>query len=759
MNYNYSILHLSDIHIGLLSKDFKHGFAKNQESGLSEVVNKITEALGNEKPDFVAISGDLVCVGKNDKEHTESVETINGLIEKLGIKDKRRVFVVPGNHDVNRSDDYKVRLTNHIDLFMKKFYNDKEETADRIPNISFKREKDYSSFRNNRWVFKDENLPVVFVNLWSAHPFIPEQAPEWLVKAFPDPHDRWAFDRGLVPDEQLNTIGEQLKAVKGHNMIIAIVHHNLLPMIRSGFRADDHCFAESNMLANGPEVLDKMKEWGISLVLHGHRHQNYVMSPLDFQTKVDSNSIFLIGAPSIGLNTPALSQQTPTGQSTPPFDLLGFNLIKIRQSKYGEIFGEINAYRSSPGVNIAFKKQTAYPITILRGKENPINFYSSRAGLKELGNQLIDAERGVTILHYHHYADWYDENSLSPIKLLWNKVIEDEDALESLVHLIKPTSEHSSFQNTLKIAINRTLKLDHYDSSLIKFLKDIKSSVVTDALHGKHQNHAFLSLVANLPSEETRLGNYAIELLRLANDPNFYTHKCVYFWPDFKEKIVQGNTQHKWAERKMKWLVDSILASSNFKNINFSWLPYGISGHIGQSVISLSYKGQPSNKINNTWPASIFIGYGDKNLTNSSDEDRSVLFMPHNYNEHLPSGVLMRDIRVLMKKIVYPLSGRLSEDFPLYKSGKIYIDNIKLIAELFGVSVSLEGFEKNLKSRNAKLENGLTISKNKLDSLFNWVASEKMQKKKDVANSFNIPWDRDDYKFIRKKLPTNESQN
>ena len=166
----------------------------------------------------------------------------------------------------------------------------------------------------------------------------------------------------------------------------------------------------------------------------------------------------------------------------------------------------------------------------------------------------------------------------------------------------------------------------------------------------------------------------------------------------------------------------------------------------------MSYKGQDSNRVNNTWPASIFIGYGDKNLTISNDEDRSVLFMPHNYNEHLPSGVLMRDIRVLMKKIVYPLSGRLSEDFPLYKNGKVYNGNIKFVAGLFGVSVSLEGFEKNLKSRNAKVENGLTISKNQLESLFSWVASEKMQKHKDVASSFNIPWDREDYKFLMKKI-------
>ena len=94
MNYNYSILHLSDIHVGELSEEFKHGFAKNIVSNLSEVIDKIKEGLGNEDPDFVAISGDLVCVGKNDKEHEESVATINGLIEKLGIKDKRRVFVV-----------------------------------------------------------------------------------------------------------------------------------------------------------------------------------------------------------------------------------------------------------------------------------------------------------------------------------------------------------------------------------------------------------------------------------------------------------------------------------------------------------------------------------------------------------------------------------------------------------------------------------------------------------------------------------------
>jgi len=744
------------MHIGRLNDSFKHAFDVNISTGVSEVVDKIMSGIGNDRPDFLVISGDMVCNGAITEEHRQSVKTLNTLISKLGIENKKRVFVVPGNHDINRDAGCCNRFNNYIDIFLKEFYGD--DDRDRIPEIKITREKDYSSFGSNTWVFKDYDLPIVFINLWSAYPFVPEQIPKALKTKKSIKKNDWIFDRGLVANEQLAAIEKQIVPYIDGNLIVAIVHHNLMPIIRTGFRADDHFFPEINMLANGPEVLSKLKKCGVSIVLHGHRHQNNIINPIDFDSIPDKSNkfiknLFVIGAPSVGLNIRALIQNNPESSDTPPKDFLGFNFIKIRHSLYNEISGDITQYREIPSEETRFISKVPYPIEIVKNAQKPIKYYSSREGLKELGKQLIEAHQGVTILHYHYNASWYDTvNKDSPVKHLWKKVAADPDALSSIENILF-SSYYEDCSGRLKKAIDNSIKYDYYDIELIRLLD--KKGAITNALRGVCNGNKFLQIIGGLPTESTRLVNYSIELLRLACDKNFSVHKSIYFWSSKKEnKERKRSTKCKgeWAKIKMTWLMDSILACCNFKNLSFSWIPYGISGHLGQSVVSLLYD-EIKNEITNTRPASILIGYGEKVLTSKMDDDKSVLFIPHDYDTNLTSGRLMHDVRALLKKIIYPLSWRLQNDFPLFKNGVVYYANIEILAKAYDAVDLLSAFEETLKKRNAVVDYNLTISKERLDSLFRWVVPEDDVKIRPYNNSFVIPWDIDDYKYLRRKMP------
>ena len=94
-----SVLHLSDLHYS--------------KSGISALV-KIREALMNDldalrfdkgvKPDLVVFSGDMLRAGHDIALYQDVyVEFFWPVLEKLGL-DSDRLFVVPGNHDINRSE-------------------------------------------------------------------------------------------------------------------------------------------------------------------------------------------------------------------------------------------------------------------------------------------------------------------------------------------------------------------------------------------------------------------------------------------------------------------------------------------------------------------------------------------------------------------------------------------------------------------------------------------------------------------------------
>ncbi len=105
---DFSWLHLSDFHLG------KDDYA--QRRILDHILTEIDGVIAaGRKPDFVFITGDIANKGRADEFKMFEQEFLVPLLGKLGDSHFDRVFLVPGNHDVDRSKARAVRRYDVID--------------------------------------------------------------------------------------------------------------------------------------------------------------------------------------------------------------------------------------------------------------------------------------------------------------------------------------------------------------------------------------------------------------------------------------------------------------------------------------------------------------------------------------------------------------------------------------------------------------------------------------------------------------------
>lgn len=103
--YLYTWIHLSDIHLG-------HGGPSHQVKQklvLGMIEQDILERFGRgerRKPDAILVTGDIAFSGavRQKDEYKEAEEWLSGLAQQVGVP-QNRVFVIPGNHDIQRQVD------------------------------------------------------------------------------------------------------------------------------------------------------------------------------------------------------------------------------------------------------------------------------------------------------------------------------------------------------------------------------------------------------------------------------------------------------------------------------------------------------------------------------------------------------------------------------------------------------------------------------------------------------------------------------
>ena len=97
---HYSILHMSDIH---KHKDVAYD---SLIQSLERDLFRYTEA-GIAKPSFIVVSGDIIEGAYDDdiirEQYSEAEEFLTKICDLFLDSDKRRILIVPGNHDMNRN--------------------------------------------------------------------------------------------------------------------------------------------------------------------------------------------------------------------------------------------------------------------------------------------------------------------------------------------------------------------------------------------------------------------------------------------------------------------------------------------------------------------------------------------------------------------------------------------------------------------------------------------------------------------------------
>jgi predicted MPP superfamily phosphohydrolase len=88
-------LHISDLH-------FRGGDSYDADVVLRALLQDVAERIESDglRPDFIAVTGDLAFSGK-PAEYEQAAGFFDQLLATTGL-DKQRLFVVPGNHDVER---------------------------------------------------------------------------------------------------------------------------------------------------------------------------------------------------------------------------------------------------------------------------------------------------------------------------------------------------------------------------------------------------------------------------------------------------------------------------------------------------------------------------------------------------------------------------------------------------------------------------------------------------------------------------------
>lgn len=248
------VIHLSDVHFGP-----KHTFkADATPSGkpAPEAIKTLADSLIEEMNSFdqkyetviLVISGDLTTNG-DIEQFAEATEFINRLAEtevfgtKIG---KERIFIVPGNHDIQYGEKDKREFWKNYHNFHKGLFGHTKG-------------RELKELGDERY--------------WKVHNFT-ECGGFVLVEVATCHHnekDTDDVDRGCIDQKDLHDIEIELKKVSPEllkkNIRIAVMHHH--PVLIPAFAEEGRNY---DAIINSGLLLKLLNDFGFQIVLHGHKH-------------------------------------------------------------------------------------------------------------------------------------------------------------------------------------------------------------------------------------------------------------------------------------------------------------------------------------------------------------------------------------------------------------------------------------------------------------------------------------------------------
>ena len=275
------LLHITDLHLTPKSKfeaaDFKLEDEKVRHHLIGDVcssfISRLEKKLGSESnyPNAILVTGDLVEKGgKNKGEFEIATSFLAELAGRLNVLHKR-VFVVPGNHDVDWTPG------NDINGRFRNFTNAMQQFT--VPNIDS--EGPHAEIVSLANIVEGVDVEVTLL-VSPTFSGVPDPKASEVFSRLRDSLYDWAQDRLDDLDECIkNATGQvdiaaigarQIDAIKNHRpqdtsepIKIAMLHHHLLPDPQLEF-------ANFEAVLDAGRVLQELVVNGYDLVLTGHKH-------------------------------------------------------------------------------------------------------------------------------------------------------------------------------------------------------------------------------------------------------------------------------------------------------------------------------------------------------------------------------------------------------------------------------------------------------------------------------------------------------
>lgn len=335
-----SILHISDLHKNE-GDDFKNLFQKMVDD-CDRYVKQ-----GIEKPNIIVVSGDLIRGGRPDEikqQYTEAKSFLEDLTDFFLNKDKSRIIIVPGNHDV----DWNVTKSLMIPIA----HETDEEKKDYIKTLElFLRER----APKVRWNWDDQKLYVLkdekaynarfqlFSEFYKAfygnREFQVDPSEQSEIFDVPDYNISFVGFNSCYQNDHLNKVGQIMptcvikasKKVKElreqGRILVAVWHHNASgrPMV-------------NNYLDN--RILNPIIDMGIHIALHGHQHYSGVLE--EYHNAFKDGKLLMYSTGSLYGATETLSYGAPRQYNILEMEKDGKDLkltVHLRQDNNSEEFG------------------------------------------------------------------------------------------------------------------------------------------------------------------------------------------------------------------------------------------------------------------------------------------------------------------------------------------------------------------------------------------------------------------------------------
>lgn len=296
-----SILHISDFH-----KKTKDNY-RNLLSSLKTDCNKYVRENGVPKPNVIVVSGDLVQGGSTaeiKEQYEASLEFLNNLTDEFLNGDKRRVVIVPGNHDVdwNITKQSMEVVKSGRKKSEKEAYNEivqQSHSGDTSSNYrwSWEDQKVYMIRKKKQYGMRFDSFREFFDTFYDGLYEYPENE-DYQFHFFDVPglgvsflglnscfnNDHLNRSGTINPICVANASSEINKRVHAGKLVIGVWHHHTI-----GTPYEDNYLDYT--------ILDTLVGNGIQLSLHGHQH--YCAVAREHTDVYDSRRMLLLSTGSL----------------------------------------------------------------------------------------------------------------------------------------------------------------------------------------------------------------------------------------------------------------------------------------------------------------------------------------------------------------------------------------------------------------------------------------------------------------------------